>query len=406
MAGASDPGYWWDPPTSDEDEEVSQIPGDFQVYVTSYHATREDRRADLFAVATESIDPILKFGRRFVGNEQQGNMSLSAPTVIIVYHVRLNAVRQMFAAMPRFIGPLLVVSVKVFEDEFDVPDFEQLKMELPELLNGAEFVTVWTNLIGLSAWEKGDYRPSFLRPSPWDMVWRRNADANQKIRNWVRRIPPTNEASENLPDDRDEVSVGPFQVYLHPADLSYTRDSLLRQPMRTKVLNLLDSLVQKGELFEGKNELPLLNREAPTIFVFEGDINDDDLFAAFEAFAEFQGPLLFVQINPRSQKDRIDAENWKLYYDFPYMEKATLKVVASPLIFRDEGVYLMNLQNNSDIRKWIIEHAPLMVKSARKRGGEPLTDAGEPPEKRVRAALRAFRGNVELAAAALARGIF
>jgi hypothetical protein len=238
------------------------------------------------------------------------------------------------------------------------------------------------------------------------MVWRRNADANQKIRNWVRRIPPTNEASENLPDDRDEVSVGPFQVYLHPADLSYTRDSLLRQPMRTKVLNLLDSLVQKGELFEGKNELPLLNREAPTIFVFEGDINDDDLFAAFKAFAEFQGPLLFVQINPRSQKDRIDAENWKLYYDFPYMEKATLKVVASPLIFRDEGVYLMNLQNNSDIRKWIIEHAPLMVKSARKRGGEPLTDAGEPPEKRVRAALRAFRGNVELAAAALARGIF
>lgn len=404
MAGASDPGYWWDPPTSDEDEEDAWIPGDFQVYVMSYFGAPKDRRDHKFTTATEFIDPILKFGRRFVGNERQGDMSLSAPTVIIVDKVRSGKVLEMFAEMPLFTGPLLVVSVKDDEDEFDVE--ERSKRYFPKLLNRAEFVTVWTDLIGLSAWGKGDYLPSFLRTSPREQISRRNADANRKIRNWARRIPPTKETSETLADDRDEVSVGPFQVFLHPADLSYTRDPLLRQPLRTKVLNLLDSLVQEGEFFEGEAGLPLLDRKAPTIFVFDGFVSDDDLFKAFKAFAEFQGPLLFVQIDPRYQTDRIDAGTWDLYYNFPYMRNAMLKAVANPLSFRDEGAYSMNLKNNSDIRKWIIEHAPLMVKSARKRGGDPLTDADEPPEKRARAALHAFRGNVELAAAALARGIF
>jgi hypothetical protein len=89
------------------------------------------------------------------------------------------------------------------------------------------------------------------------------------------------------------------------------------------------------------------------------------------------------------------------------MKDAMLKAVASPLSFHNEGAYSMNLKNNSDIRKWIIKHARLMIKSGRKRQGDPPTDI-ERPEKRARAeaALRAFRGNIELAAAALARGLF
>jgi hypothetical protein len=404
--------YWWaSPPDSigeDEDEDA-WIPGDFQVYVTSYYGEKKKLRDRKFAHATEQIHPILQNGRRFVGNERQGDMSLSAPTVIIVHEESTDTLLEMFREMPNFSGPLLVVSVKTFEDDFDRSDFEILKKQLPDFWERAEFVVVWENLIGMSASDTRSYLPSFLRKpmSPRDQVSQRNAGANRVIRDWVRGIPPTKETWEPLADYRDEVSVGPFQVYLHAADLSYTRDQLLQQPLRTKVSDLLDSLVQEGEFFEGKAELPLLNREAPTIFVFDGRVDDDDLFDAFKAFKGFKGPLLFVQINPRFHTDRIDTGYWNLYYNFPYMKDAMLKAVASPLSFRNEGAYSMNLKNNSDIRKWIIKHARLMIKSGRKRQGDPPTDI-ERPEKRARAeaALRAFRGNIELAAAALARGLF